>query len=84
VRDDARKIHPLIVGWEQLDETERDKDREPVREIPEMLARAGFEIIRIGAFSGASALRSVDEPALEGALDGGVQGVQPVERQGLR
>jgi hypothetical protein len=84
VRDDARKIHPLIVGWEQLDETERDKDREPVREIPEMLARAGFEIIRIGAFSGASALGSVDEPALEGALDGGVQGVQPVERQGLR
>jgi voltage-gated potassium channel Kch len=47
VRDDERRIHHLIVGWEQLDETERDKDREPVREIPSMLARAGFEIVRL-------------------------------------
>jgi hypothetical protein len=47
VRDDAAKIHPLMVSWEELDEVERDKDREPVREVPEMLARAGFEIVRL-------------------------------------
>ena len=46
VRDDAHKIHPLIVDWEQLPESERDKDRQPVREVPEMLAHAGFEIVR--------------------------------------
>lgn len=47
LRDDAGKIHPLIVDWEELAEVERDKDREPVREVPEMLARAGFEIVRL-------------------------------------
>ncbi|MFL5822844.1 MAG: RyR domain-containing protein [Solirubrobacteraceae bacterium] len=47
VRDDARKIHPLLVAWGQLDEVERDKDREPVREVPQMLAYAGFEIVRL-------------------------------------
>jgi voltage-gated potassium channel Kch len=45
-RNDDRKIHPLIVDWDQLPDRERDKDREPVREIPEMLAYAGFEIVR--------------------------------------
>ncbi len=47
-RDDERKVHPGIVDWEQLPDGERDKDREPVREIPEMLAYAGFEIVRVG------------------------------------
>lgn len=46
-RDDERKIHPLLVDWEQLPESERDKDREPVLEVPLMLAHAGFEILRI-------------------------------------
>jgi hypothetical protein len=48
-RDDAGKIHPLLVDWAQLPESERDKDREPVREVPVMLARAGFEILRGGS-----------------------------------
>lgn len=48
VRDDAKKLHPLLVGWERLAEVERDKDRDPVREIPVMLAGAGFEIWRAG------------------------------------
>jgi hypothetical protein len=47
-RDDTRKIHPLLVDWDQLPESERDKDREPVREVPTMLARTGFEILRGG------------------------------------
>jgi hypothetical protein len=47
VRDDAAKIHSLMVSWEELEEAERDKDREPVREVPQMLAHAGFEIVRL-------------------------------------
>jgi voltage-gated potassium channel Kch len=47
-RNEPEKKHPLLVDWDQLpNEAERDKDREPVREIPEMLAYAGFEIVRL-------------------------------------
>jgi hypothetical protein len=45
-RDDARKIHPQIKPWEDLDEPNRDKDRDAVRGIPRMLADAGFAIRR--------------------------------------
>lgn len=54
IRDDAAKVHPLMVSWEALEETERDKDREPVREVPEMLARAGFEIVRLSELGDSS------------------------------
>jgi hypothetical protein len=46
-RDDTARIHPLMVSWDELDEIERRKDREPVREVPQMLAHAGFEIVRL-------------------------------------
>lgn len=47
VRDDARKLHPCLVLWEELPKTERDKDRQAVRAIPELLAEAGFEIYNL-------------------------------------
>ena len=43
-KDPERKLHPSLVPWDELSEEERDKDREPVRALPEMLARAGFEL----------------------------------------
>lgn len=45
-RDDAKKVHDQIKPWEQLDEPNREKDRDAVREVPRMLARAGFAIRR--------------------------------------
>jgi TrkA-N domain/RyR domain len=45
-KDPGRRLHPLLVSWEQLPEVERDKDREPVRDLPRMLARAGFRLYR--------------------------------------
>ncbi|HVE67174.1 MAG TPA: NAD-binding protein [Solirubrobacteraceae bacterium] len=45
-KDPEARLHPLLVPWEELPEAERDKDREPVREIPEMLARAGLRVYR--------------------------------------
>lgn len=43
-KDPERKLHPLLVGWDQLDEAERDKDRDSIRGIPEFLARIGYEL----------------------------------------
>jgi glycine/D-amino acid oxidase-like deaminating enzyme len=45
-KDPERKLHPLLRPWEELSEAERDKDRMAVRELPDMLLRAGFEIYR--------------------------------------
>jgi hypothetical protein len=46
-RDVTRKTSPYLVPWDDLDEKVRDHDREAVREIPELLASAGFEIYRL-------------------------------------
>lgn len=45
-KDAARKLHPSLVPWSELSEEERDKDREPIRALPRMLARVGFAIER--------------------------------------
>jgi hypothetical protein len=47
VRDDTVKVHPFLVEWEQLPESERDKDRDAIRNIPEVLARAGLGVARL-------------------------------------
>jgi voltage-gated potassium channel Kch len=47
VKDAERKLHPKLVPWEELDEDDRDKDREPVRDLPRMLARAGLAVARL-------------------------------------
>jgi len=53
VKDDVRKISPTLIPWEELSIEEKDKDRDPVRSIPEFLARAGYRIYRKGQPSGA-------------------------------
>ena len=47
-KDLARKVHPSIVAWEALPESEREKDRAAVGAVPFVLAQAGFRIIPIG------------------------------------
>jgi voltage-gated potassium channel Kch len=44
-KDAERKLHPLLVPWEQLSEPERDKDRDSYRALPVVLARAGYEVV---------------------------------------
>lgn len=46
VKDPVGKRHPKLLAWEELTEEDRDKDREPVALLPNMLARAGFQIER--------------------------------------
>ena len=45
-KDPERRLHPQLVTWAELSEEERDKDRDPMRELPGMLARVGFELYR--------------------------------------
>ncbi|MBV8216002.1 MAG: hypothetical protein JOZ08_22525 [Verrucomicrobia bacterium] len=42
IRDNALRRHPLLVPYEALEEGEKEKDRQTVRDIPEVLRRAGL------------------------------------------
>jgi hypothetical protein len=41
-----QKTSPYLCDWDNLDEAARDKDRESIRHIPEILAKAGNTIRR--------------------------------------
>lgn len=45
-RDDERKKRPQLVPWNELEESERDKDREQVRLLPAVLAMVGYRPVR--------------------------------------
>ena len=45
-KNPERKINPALVPWEELPETEREKNKDFIRGLPELLARAGFQIER--------------------------------------
>ncbi len=42
-RDDKKKLHPSIITYEDLSESEKEKDRELVRLIPALLQDIGYE-----------------------------------------
>lgn len=46
-RDDARKLHHLLIPWEQLSELEKDKDRDTIRNLPALVAKAGFRVRKL-------------------------------------
>jgi hypothetical protein len=45
-RDDQAMTNPLLVPWDDMAEADRERDRQAVRELPAMLARAGLDIVR--------------------------------------
>jgi hypothetical protein len=45
-KDDVKKISPTLIPWDDLSEVEKDKDRDPVRAIPALLAKAGYTVYR--------------------------------------
>ena len=45
-RDDVRKHNPLLVSWEDLPEEVREENRDAIRALPALLARADFAIVR--------------------------------------
>jgi hypothetical protein len=42
IRDNSLRRHPLLVPYDALEEDEKEKDRQTVRDIPEVLRRAGL------------------------------------------
>jgi voltage-gated potassium channel Kch len=46
VRDNAAKRNPLLVPWDELSDVAKEPARESARDLPHVLARAGFEIIK--------------------------------------
>jgi hypothetical protein len=44
-KDVTRKVHPLLVAWDQLSEEDREKDRNAVRAIPTLLAQSGYAVV---------------------------------------
>ena len=61
-QDETKLLHPMLVPWADLPESWRDKDREPVRALPQMLRLAGLEIVQLIQSDKRSQLRS-DTPA---------------------
>ena len=45
-KDIKKKKSPFLVSWEELPEEEKEKDRNPVRKMPDFLTKAGFQIYR--------------------------------------
>ncbi len=43
-RDDANKLHPALVPYAELSETDQKKDRNSVVHFPDMVKRAGYRI----------------------------------------
>jgi hypothetical protein len=46
-RDNIRKLHPLLVPWESLNQREQDKDRDTIRNLPRLIAMSGFRLRKI-------------------------------------
>jgi len=44
-RNDEKKIHPSLVPWKDLPESEKDKDRKYAREIPVVLATFRYSVV---------------------------------------
>ncbi len=44
--DKEKKIHSCIVPYDQLNETDKESDRDMVRGIPDILSAAGFKMVK--------------------------------------
>jgi class 3 adenylate cyclase len=50
-RDNARKLHPSMVAWEALSEVEKEKDRNVIRNLPDLIQKAGLRLKRQNGMS---------------------------------
>jgi voltage-gated potassium channel Kch len=46
-RDPAAKLSPYLLDWADLPDERREKDRAAIRDLPAILADAGFQVVRI-------------------------------------
>jgi hypothetical protein len=45
-RDERLKLHPLMVPWDALPDDAKERSRDPVRSIPDILQRCNVEIVK--------------------------------------
>ena len=45
-RNDAKKLHPCLVPYEELTETEKEYDRNTSQETLKLIMKLGFKIVR--------------------------------------
>ncbi len=67
-KDRAKKTHPLLVPWEKLTADDQDKDRQPMRDLPKMLASMGFEVYRLPRDEVISDTRTANEAHADTSL----------------
>jgi len=53
--DPEQRTHPDLVPWGALPHSERERNRNTVRELPSLLARGGFQVRRVEEFEDAGA-----------------------------
>ncbi|GAA1753287.1 NAD-binding protein [Luedemannella helvata] len=46
-RDDALRRSPYLLDWAEMPEEDRRKNRDAIRDLPDILADGGFEIVRL-------------------------------------
>ena len=46
VRDEDHMLHPDLIPWENLSAADREKDRNNIRQIPQLMAMQGLKICR--------------------------------------
>jgi hypothetical protein len=46
-KDIQNRTHPDLLPWENLPEPEKEKNRIPSRELPALLTRVGFSVVRV-------------------------------------
>jgi len=44
--DRTKKVHSALVDWDELPEEDKEKDRDLIRGIPQILAKAGYAIVK--------------------------------------
>lgn len=47
-RDDSQKLHPCLVPYDDLPDSEKDYDRQSVRETVRVICQLGYRIVKAG------------------------------------
>ncbi len=65
-KDTSRGLHPHVgVPFDEIPRENQDKDRSKVRSLPEILARAGFKIVRHAGHDATSRWRTAADWQME-------------------
>ena len=64
-RDDRKKTHPSIIPYKDLSESEKEKDRDTVKLIPQIISLIDYQIYRFDTAPPVSVVSSISLPQSE-------------------